>query len=92
MVLQRRGSQHYDPAMKTVMRGKPIFIDKPFTSDLYQATKVIELAKEKNVPVLGGSTLKLLPKIQEITNLIKEKEPDTVIIRYQADERSIYDG
>lgn len=92
MVLHRRGSQHYDPAMKTIMKGKPIFIDKPFTSDLSQATKVIQLAKEKNVPVLGGSTLKFLPEVYEIKKHIIEEEPDTVIIRYQADERSIYDG
>lgn len=92
MVLHRRGSQHYDPAMKTIMKGKPIFIDKPFTSDLSQAIHLIELAKKKSVPMLGGSTLKFLPEVYDIKKRIIEEEPDTVIFRYQADERSIYGG
>lgn len=92
MILHRRGSQHYNAALKTLNRNKPIFIDKPFTSDLSQAKHLIELAGKKSVPMLGGSTLKFLPEVHDIKKRILKEEPDTVIIRYQADERSIYNG
>lgn len=92
MVIQRRGSDHFLPAKTAIEIGKPVFVDKPFTSDPGEAQVLAELARTKRVPLTGGTTLKFLPEIIEIKELIAKENPDTVIIRYYADASSEYDG
>ena len=50
--------------MKAICAGKPVFVDKPFTTDIAQATELINAAKRKNVQLMGGSTLKFLPEVK----------------------------
>lgn len=92
MIITRRGSEHFTPARKVVEAGKPLFVDKPFTSDPGEARALIDLTRERNVPLFGGSTLRFLPGVSKIKTLLDTEKPDTVLIRYQADMDSEYDG
>lgn len=92
MIITRRGSEHFRPTKLAIEAGKPLFVDKPFTSDPEEARALVSLAREKNVPLFGGSTLRFLPGVAEIKALMETNKPDTVLIRYQADMDSEYDG
>ncbi len=41
---------HFDPAYKCVMAGIPVFCEKPLTTTLEEADKLVAAVKEKNVP------------------------------------------
>ena len=89
-VTYRKGSEHYAPVMKALRAGKPVFNDKPFACDLRQAEEIAALAREKNVPLTGGTSLKGLPELPAIQESIG---PDsTVVISFAADAASEYDG
>lgn len=90
MITYRRGSMHAAPAIAALRAGKPAFVDKPFTADSRQAEEIIAAAEETGTPFCGGSTLKVLPVIQEIRSKIKPGT--TVTIDYNADPNSPFDG
>lgn len=90
MITYRRGSDHAAAAKKALKARKPVFIDKPFTADVSEAEELIKLAKETGTPLCGGSTLKVMPIMQEIKDKIKEGM--IVTIDYNADPESMYDG
>ena len=92
MIITRRGSEHFMPAKRAVLAGKPVFVDKPFTSDPGEARALVSLARENKVPLFGGSTLRFLPPVAEVKSLVDAGRADTVFIRYQADIDSDYDG
>jgi len=41
---------HYDPAMKCIKAGLPVFCEKPLTVTLQEANDLVKLVKEKKVP------------------------------------------
>ena len=41
---------HFDPAMKCIEAGIPVFLEKPITVNLEQATTLVNKVKEKKVP------------------------------------------
>ncbi|MCL2299452.1 MAG: Gfo/Idh/MocA family oxidoreductase [Firmicutes bacterium] len=89
-VTYRRGSEHYAPVMAALRAGKPVFNDKPFTTDLQQAEEIVALAKELNIPLTGGSSLKGLSALPAIQGTIGPGS--TVVISFAADPASPYDG
>lgn len=96
MVTSRKGSLHYKYSMPFIQKGIPMFIDKPFTSELAQAKELVAVAKEKGVSLAGGSGCKLAQDIVILKNRVKVlAEADNLItgsINFPADLESEYDG
>lgn len=90
MITYRRGSMHAAPAIAALRAGKPVFIDKPFTCDVTEAQRIVDIARETGTPFCGGSTLKNLPVIDEIRRVITPG--CTVSIDYNADPESPFGG
>ena len=90
VITYRKGSLHCNAAMKALRAGKPAFIDKPFTTDADDAKKIVDYASENGLLICGGSNLKGISGIADVSGKI---EPgDTVAISYSADPASEYDG
>ncbi len=60
MVTSRNGKLHPGYVRPFIEAGKPAFIDKPIANDAHEAEEVMNLARQKGVPLMGGSSLKLV--------------------------------
>jgi hypothetical protein len=52
------GSQHLEQFKILADYGKPVFIDKPFACCFEDAKAIVELAKEKNIPLMTASAVR----------------------------------
>ncbi|GAA0137233.1 Gfo/Idh/MocA family oxidoreductase [Paenibacillus sp. YSY-4.3] len=52
------GSTHLEQFSKVAPYGKPVFIDKPFTTCLADARAIVALAKRYSVPIMSASSLR----------------------------------
>ncbi len=96
MITNRKGSLHYGYAMPFIERKIPVFIDKPLTSNLDEARRLIATAKELGVPLCGGSGCKLATDIEILRNRVRAlRESGSFIggvMNFPADTQSEYDG
>jgi predicted dehydrogenase len=96
MITSRRGSVHKAYAMPFVERQIPLFVDKPFTSDLKEAEELMAAVEANNCPIMGGSACKYLPAIREIKELtaqLREKgEFMSAAMSFRVVLDSEYDG
>jgi len=76
MVTARDGRWHAPFVRPFIEAGIPAFIDKPFTSDPAEALELARLAKAKNVPIVGGSSLKLCA---DVVSLAEKAQSVTVL-------------
>ena len=71
MITCRDGKYHAGFAIPFVKAGKPVFVDKPFTTDAKEAKALVALAKEKGVPLVGGSSVKNAYDVLMLENAVK---------------------
>ena len=64
MVTSRNGLFHPGFARPFIEAGLPAFIDKPFANDAEEARALAQLAKDKGVPLAGGSSVKYAWDVQ----------------------------
>ena len=74
MVTSRDGALHAGYAKPFIEAGIPAFVDKPLTRDVDEAIALMRLAKEKKVPIVGGSSLKYPEDLQDLKNVIAAGE------------------
>lgn len=85
MILTIPGESHIAYAKKVIDAGKPVFVDKPFSTTYEDAVEITEYAVDHNVPLFGGSTLRHLKKIDEIKTLMNKDHFPFLTITYRAD-------
>ena len=72
MITSRRGSQHLAQARPFIEKGMPLFMDKPFTSDVEEAKALASAIIAAGCPVLGGSGCKYSDGIQYLKSRVAE--------------------
>ncbi len=60
------GRPHLEQALKVIMAGKPLFIDKPVAGSLHDAIAIYEAAAKNKVPVFSSSSLRYMETAQEV--------------------------
>lgn len=65
-------STHFDLAKQALENGKHIFVEKPFTTTVEQAEKLIELAEKKNLKIMVDHTFLYTGAVRKIKQLIDE--------------------
>ena len=96
MITSRRGSVHYDYAMPFIEKGMPVFIDKPITTDIAQAERLMARAKETGALVTGGSGCKYAWDVQMLQYRAREmRQAGTLLsaaMNFAVQMHSEYDG
>jgi len=66
MIESLDGRPHLAEAVPVINAGKPLFVDKPVAASLRDVLEIYRLAKEHNVPIFSGSSLRYYPNLQEM--------------------------
>ncbi len=64
---------HYPMAKKSLLKGKNVIVEKPATINLYQAQKLINIARQKNLALLEGLMYRFHNQFQEMKKIIEKK-------------------
>lgn len=78
MVTARNGQFHPEFARPFIEAGIPAFVDKPFANCGDEALALARLAKEKKVPLVGGSSTKLVYDVLMLRNAFRTQFPDGI--------------
>jgi predicted dehydrogenase len=65
---------HYDLAKKALLRGKNVFLEKPFCLDIKKAEELIYLAEQKKGILMIGHVVRFMPPYQKLKQWIDSKE------------------
>ena len=72
MVVARDGKYHYGFVEPFLKNGVPAFVNKPITTDYAQAQALVKLAKDNNVLLCGGSTLKYSEHVLDFAKTVSK--------------------
>jgi len=96
MITSRKGSVHGEYAMPFIEKGIPLFIDKPFTSDVREAENLILAAQRSGSILCGGSSCRKAYDILMLQNSVRNLRASGDLIsasmNFAADPDSEYDG
>ncbi len=70
------GTTHLEQFRRVAPYGKPIFIDKPFTTSLEDAYEIFSLSERNKVPVMSSSSLRYAAAL---TNALQREEQGEII-------------
>lgn len=70
MVIGRFGDSHYEPVLKCLQAGIPIFVDKPFTISHSEAIDMVDISNRFGVPMTSSSPLRFSKEVLECKNRI----------------------
>ena len=63
---------HYELAKAALENGKHVFVEKPFTSNVAQGEKLIDLAVQKNLRIMVDHTFLFTGAVRKISQLLRE--------------------
>src|SRR5579875_1726278 len=63
---------HYELAKAALENGKHVFVEKPFTSNVEQGERLIELAQRKNLKIMVDHTFLFTGAVRKIDQLVTE--------------------
>ena len=66
LVLNRWGPDHFAPAMQSVDRGLPLFVDKPLCDDPQEAVSLVRAAAAVGVPLMSASAVRYDRALREL--------------------------
>lgn len=96
MIVFRSGNLHLECAIPFLKTGIPIWIDKPFTITNEDCIQLIELSKNYNTPITGGSTCKYMEDIITAKCFVNQPsrlgETVAASLNYPADTEDDYGG
>ena len=72
MVIGRFGESHYEPTVKIIKKGIPVFVDKPFTVDINEAKKMSDLSKHFNTKICSSSPLRFSKEVMDAKQNLKK--------------------
>jgi predicted dehydrogenase len=65
-------STHYELAKEALINGKHVFVEKPFTANVAQAARLIDLAEKKNLKIMVDHTFLFTGAVQKIKEIVEE--------------------
>jgi predicted dehydrogenase len=63
---------HYELAKAALENGKHVFVEKPFTSNVAQGEKLIDIAQQKNLRIMVDHTFLFTGAVRKISQLLRE--------------------
>ena len=96
LITNRKGSLHAQYALPFIEKGIPMFIDKPFTSNVDEAKMLVDAAKKSGALLCGGSGCKMAYDVlilqNKVSSLAALGDLVSASINFAADPYSEYDG
>lgn len=63
-------SSHEEYALKSILAGKPVYIEKPLTTDAASSERILQAAKENGVKVTGAYYRRRLPLFEKAKSIV----------------------
>ncbi|MBN1966940.1 MAG: Gfo/Idh/MocA family oxidoreductase [Anaerolineae bacterium] len=74
VVIATNATTHFDIARQCLEAGKPVLLEKPMTTTVADAERLIEIAELHKVPLMIGHIYLYNPGVRKIKSLIENKE------------------
>ncbi|MEO9474499.1 MAG: Gfo/Idh/MocA family oxidoreductase [Cyclobacteriaceae bacterium] len=65
-------SSHEEYAIKSILAGKPVYIEKPLTTEAASSERILQAAKERGVKVTGAYYRRRLPLFEKAKSIVSD--------------------